>query len=380
MVIEPIHKGLEGIYVTESVLSFIDVVNSKLYYVGYDIEDLVKYGCYEEVCFLLLNYRLPNRKELDLLSKALREYRTLDEEKMGNVRYVARCKDIINALASYILLSYSGDVGEKVTDLEKSKEQALKLVAQLAVALAMLMRIRRGLDVVPPDPSLSHAANFLYMVRGQRPSEVEVSMVDDLMILHAEHGIPASTFGALVTASTLSDIYSSVASGLLALKGPLHGGATEAVYRQLKEIGSPENVERWLEKTLESKRRVMGFGHRVYKHYDPRAVIVKEMARRISELKGGIYREMYETAIRLEEEGIKRLGAKGIYPNVDFWTPIVYSALGIDENSFTAFFAICRSIGWVAHIVEYWKDNRLIRPLHKYSGEIGKKYVPIDQR
>ncbi|MCS7143211.1 MAG: citrate synthase/methylcitrate synthase [Aigarchaeota archaeon] len=375
-----VKKGLEGVYVTESALSYIDVENSKLYYVGYDIEDLVKYSSYEEVCYLLLHQRLPRRGELDEFVSKFADNRVLDDKVLETLKFVARGKDVINTLASHILLSYQGETGEAAIDPVRARAHGIRIISQMAILVANISRIRRGLDPIIPDRSMSHAASFLYIMRGEMPDAVESSIIDDILIMHAEHGIPASTFGALVTASTLSDLYSAIVSGLLTLKGPLHGGAAEATYRQLLEIGTPENVDKWLTKALESKRKIMGFGHRVYRNYDPRAVIVKEIAIEVAKRKGGRVKELLDISLLLEKEGVRRLGERGIYPNVDFWTPVVYAALDVPVDVLTAFFASSRVVGWVAHILDYWRDNRLIRPLHKYVGELGRPYIPLEGR
>jgi citrate synthase len=218
------------------------------------------------------------------------------------------------------------------------------------------------------------------MIREEEPDEEDVMLLDKLMMLQAEHGLPASTFAALVTASTMADLYSSLVSGLLALRGPLHVGASEAAYNQLLEIGSPDRVEEWFSRAMAEKRRIMGFGHRVYRTYDPRARILKELAHRLAVTRGGEIRRLYEVAAKLEEVGIRHLAPRGIYPNVDYWSPIIYMALGIPKEYYTLMYAMSRVAGIVAHVLEYWTDNKLIRPLHLYTGEKGKRYVPVEER
>jgi citrate synthase len=243
-----------------------------------------------------------------------------------------------------------------------------------------IVRLKLGGDYIPPRSDLGFVENMLYMIRGEPPTSEEAAILDDLLILHAEHGIPASTFACLVAASTLSDLFSSVAAGILALKGPLHGGASEASYKQALEIGDPARVPEWVEEALRSKRKIMGFGHRVYKTYDPRALIVKEIIRRLEDRLSQEGKMLLRVTQALEEYGEKKLANRGIYPNVDLWTPIVYRALGLPEDAFTPLFAVSRTAGWAAHILEYWTDNKLIRPLHIYTGDKLKQYVPIELR
>jgi len=375
-----ISKGLEGIYVAESGLSFIDTEHGKLYYAGYDIMDLVEKSCYEEVCYLLLNKRLPTKSEYESFMERFRESRVLSPEQVEVIKLVARGAEMINSLAAYLLLAYRFEMGGLMSRGEERMNEAITLISQAAPAVAAIHRVRAGQSYIEPRKDLSHAANFLYMLTGKEPDQNDAKAIDTIFILHAEHGIPASTFSALVTASTLSDLSSSVVSGLLSLKGPLHGGAAEAVNKQLREIGDPSRVEEWLRDSLEKKRRIMGMGHRVYKIYDPRAMIVKEMARSAAERKGGEVRTMYEIAERLESEALKQLAQRGIFPNLDFWTPIVYTSVGIPLECYTPLFAASRILGWTAHILEYWADNRLIRPSHHYVGEKDKKFVPLDSR
>lgn len=375
-----IYKGLEGIYVTESGLSFIDTEHSRLYYAGYDVKELVERSNYEELCFLLLNKRLPKKSEFESFLERFRESRALSSEQLEVAKLVAERGEMISSLSAYFLLAYRFEVGGLTMGGADRTSEAVKLISQAAPAVAAIYRARRGQEYVEPRGDLGHAANFLYMLTGREPDEWDAKAIDAIFILHAEHGMPASTFSALVTASTLSDLPSSIVSGLLALKGPLHGGAAEAVHRQLREIGDPSRVEAWLREAFEKKRRIMGMGHRVYKIYDPRAKIVKEMARTAAERKGGVVKTMYETAEKLENEALKQLAPRGIFPNLDFWTPVIYTSVGLPVECYTPLFAASRILGWAAHILEYWSDNRLIRPRQYYVGEKDKKYIPPDER
>ncbi len=369
-------KGLEGVYVTESSISFIDTERGVLYYAGYDVRDLVERGRYEDVVFLLLNQRLATAEEYDEHVRNLISNMRLTDEHVDTIKRHAGRIDPLSLLAILMTMESSGQVGGNYKDTSA----AVRAVARMGAFLATILRVRNGGDYVPPLGELGYAENMIYMMRGNPPSSEEASVLDDLLVLHAEHGIPASTFACLVAASTLSDLASSVAAGILALKGPLHGGASEASYRQALEIGDPKRVPEWVEGALREKRRIMGFGHRVYKTYDPRAIIVKELIRRFQNKLSDEARMIYKVNLALEEYGEARLSQRGIYPNIDLWTPILYRFLGFPESSFTPLFAVSRTSGWSAHILEYWRDNRLIRPLHLYVGETGKKYVPPELR
>jgi len=274
---------------------------------------------------------------------------------------------------------------------EKSKEKqriedacgrnaVYHLIAGVATITAAIARTHKNRMPIEPDPELSHAANFLYMMTGRRPSAAEERIMDIALILHADHGMNASTFASMVVASTLSDIYFSVGSGIAALSGPLHGGANEEVVRMLMEIGAPGNVSAWLDKELEGKSKISGFGHRVYKAYDPRARILGPMARFLA---GGNpdVQKLFNTAEALEQAVAARLGAqKKIFPNVDFYSGIVYSSLGVDPAFFTPIFAVARVAGWTARVFEYLQNNRIFRPRAMYTGEFNKEYLPLEQR
>jgi len=369
-------KGLEGVYVTESSLSLIDVENGALYYVGYDVRELTEKASFEEVVFLLLHQRLPSRRELSDFQKLLRESMSLDQTLVEVAGRYAKRTDLLTLLAVLIALRGSGMRGGNYEDVKSG----IDIVAKMGALYSTIIRLREGGDYIPPRSDLSLPENMLYMLKGESYNPRHAPILDDLLILHAEHGIPASTFAALVAASTLSDIYSSVATAVLALKGPLHGGAAEAAYRQALEIGAPENVPAWLERTLSAKKRIMGFGHRVYKIYDPRAAMLKEIiARHLSEMRGEA-RRLYDITSALERHCLSVLGPRGIYPNMDLWTPILYRFIDLPPDSFTAFFSVSRSPGWAAHILEYWRDNKLIRPLHLYVGPPPRGYVPLEAR
>jgi citrate synthase len=257
---------------------------------------------------------------------------------------------------------------------------ASHLIAGTATITAAVARIREGLMPLEPDPELSHAANYLYMMTGRRPTISEAKIMDIALILHADHGMNASTFASLVVASTLSDMYMSISSGVAALNGPLHGGANERVIEMLEEIGGPENVEAWYEASKKAGKKVSGFGHRVYKRYDPRARILGPIAKHLTG-RSDKSAKLLETAQELEKIVIEDLAAeKGIYPNVDFYSGLVYSCLGIPAYLFTPTFAVARVAGWSARVLEYLKNNRIFRPRAIYTGRINKQYVPVEER
>ncbi len=371
-----VQKGLEGVYVTESAISFIDLERGALYYSGYDVRELVERSRYEEIVFLLLNRRLPTAKEYDAHVRELVSNMRLGGDHLDVIRSFVSKMDPLSILATLMVIEGSGKQGGDPSDTSS----AVRAVSRMGAFFSTIVRLKLGGDYIPPRSDLGFVENMLYMIRGEPPTSEEAAILDDLLILHAEHGIPASTFACLVAASTLSDLFSSVAAGILALKGPLHGGASEASYKQALEIGDPARVPEWVEEALRSKRKIMGFGHRVYKTYDPRALIVKEIIRRLEDRLSQEGKMLLRVTQALEEYGEKKLANRGIYPNVDLWTPIVYRALGLPEDAFTPLFAVSRTAGWAAHILEYWTDNKLIRPLHIYTGDKLKQYVPIELR
>jgi citrate synthase len=373
-----IFKGLENVPIKETVLSSIDGEQGKLYYVGYPIEELVEHSSYEEVCFLLLNHRLPKRKELEDYVNRLKAERKLPSEVMEILSELPSKSPFMSVLRLGLdLLNIYDDEAEK-NDEESRLRVALRIISRMATLAAVLYRYRNNLEPVSPAFDLPHAANFLYMATGRKPSELEVKIMDAAFILHAEHELPASSTASLVVASTLSDLYSAVSAGIGALKGPLHGGANEKALEMLQEIGSVEKVDEYVRKALLEKRRIMGFGHRVYKSFDPRARIFKRYLQELLNMKGD--RTLLDIADRLEEAVTRELGSKGIFPNIDLYSGAVFHMLGLKKEIFTPMFAVARSVGWIAHVLEYWRDNRLIRPRAVYVGPPPRRYVPIDER
>ena len=372
-------RGLEGVYVASSNICFIDGDKGRLIYRGYDISELARNSTYEEVAYLLLFGRLPNRREFIDFKKRLISYRHLPSYIVGLLDYfckVANPMDTLRTAVSGLSCNQYGfsDTGMEV-DMESNYKRAIGLIAKFPTIIAYYHRLRRDLEPIPPDPKLNHAANFLYMLTGETPDEISARAFDMDMILHAEHGFNASTFAARTTVSTNSDIYSAVTAAIGALKGPLHGGAAEETMHMLEEIGYAENAERYVLDKLEKHERVMGFGHRVYNTYDPRAKILKEISRELGEMKKNP--RWYELSRKIEETMIRE---KGLYPNVDFYSASVYRYLNLPVYMYSPIFAIARIAGWTAHCIEQYSGNRLIRPLSKYTGPMGLRYVDISNR
>ena len=366
-------SGLEGVYIDTSAICHIDGRGGKLYYRGYDIEELPEKSSYEEVTFLLWHGRLPKKEELDEFRRELARNRALADEVVDLMEMVP--KDVHPMGALRTLISYLGNLdGEPSLRREDVQRKGLSVTAKMPTLVANLWRTKNGMDYIEPSRKLGHAANFLYMLHGEEPDERAERAMDVALILYAEHEINASAFTVMTVGSTLSDYYSAVVAGIGALKGPLHGGAVEEALNQFVEIGSPENAERWFFETLNAGRRVMGAGHRVYKTYDPRARIFKRYARELGDP------ELFEIAERLEDLIETHLAEKGVHVNVDYWAGIVFKALDIPPELYTTVFAMGRIAGWTAHLAEYLSHNRLIRPRLKYVGEIGKRYVPIEER
>jgi len=373
-----IHKGLENVYVKETRISYIDGVNGKVYYRGYDLEELVEKSSYEEVSYLLIFGKLPTKRELYNWIADISSNYELEDGIIKILREVPKRNSPLDIL-KYSLLTI-GLWDEKINSLEREDlyEKIVKILGKTPSILASWYRIRRGYRLVEPDPNLGYAENFIYMVRGE-PSTRDAEVFDDVLILHAEHGLNASAFAGMVTISTLSDLYSAVTSSINTLKGPLHGGAAGAALKMFREIGDPDRVEEYFDEKLARKERIMGFGHRVYKTYDPRARILKNILLRL-DLPPDV-ESLFRIALRVEEVGMERLcRTKRICPNIDLFSGLVYLYLGLPDDFSPAIFALSRLSGWIAHILEYLEDPRLIRPRAKYVGELGLKYVPIDER
>jgi len=367
-------RGLEGIVATTSTIS--SIIDDTLTYVGYNIDDLAENSTFEEVVYLLWHRKLPTKKELEDLKNQLAENASIPKEliehfkmyPISQVHPMAALRTAISMLGLY-------DEEADIMNAETNYRKAIRLQAKIPTVVTAFARIRKGLEPVEPRKDLGFAANFLYMLTGQEPSEVAIEAFDKALILHADHELNASTFTARVCVATLSDVYSGITAAIGALKGPLHGGANEAVMKMLTEIGSVENVEPYIRKKLENKEKIMGFGHRVYRQGDPRAKHLKKMSEKLTNLVGESH--WYEMSTKIE--AIMN-ATKPLPPNVDFYSASVYHCLGIDHDLFTPIFAVSRTSGWLAHILEQYENNRLIRPRAEYTGPTKQTYVPIEQR
>jgi citrate synthase len=373
-------KGLEGVVAATSDICRIDGNAGKLYYRGYSIEDLARHSSFEEVTFLLLNEHLPTESELKEFQERMRRSRALNPEILEMIRNFpseGKPMELLQAVVSYL----SGYVEHKIQHSAFCDCRiTLHQVVQLASVVATYHRFRQGKDYVEPDMSLSHGGNFLYMMRGEKPEDYEGRIMDVAFLLHAEHGFNASTFTARVVASTIATCYSSISAAIGALSGPLHGGANEEVLKMLDKIGSVKNLDSWFTKAIENKQKIMGYGHRVYKTKDPRAKIIEEFLQELSEKKNDS--RDYDILKKLETKALTVLGTKDdpVYPNVDFFSGSVFKLLGIPTSLFTPIFACGRVAGWLAHILEQRKDNRIYRPKSLYHGPDPRPYVLIEDR
>lgn len=420
--------GLEGAIACETKIGYVNGTKGQLIYQGYDVFDLCAHSTFEEVCYLLLYGRLPNELQFENFKKALAEGRRLpntlrrimgapveDMSPMAALRLgtnfmrqrltwrdsdsarpdireaVATDEDSIpmetpprgEARAIYEFRRWKAARPASAgppTDDASGVRACIHLISGMATIAAAIARLRQDALPIEPDPELGHAANLLYMMTGRRPTPEEARIMDVALILHADHGMNASTFAAMVVASTMSDIYFSIGAGIAALNGPLHGGANEQVVHQLREIGAVENVEPWFRKAVKQKRKVMGFGHRVYNAYDPRARILGPLASHLAR-KSKDTLPLYRTARALEKLVIAELSAeKGVFPNVDFYSGLVYTCLGVPTEIFTPIFAVSRVAGWSARVLEYLRKNRIFRPRAWYVGGFGEEYVPLKER
>ncbi|QKR00078.1 citrate synthase [Metallosphaera tengchongensis] len=374
-----ISRGLENVFIKTTALTYIDGDNGILRYGGFDIDDLVEHTSFEEVIHLMLYGDLPTKVQLQRLKTSLNEAYEIPQQVIDTIYSLPRESDAIGMMetAFSALSSIYGEMWNKNTN----KETAIKLIAKASTVTANVLRAKEGKKPVIPESSDSFARSFLSASFARTPTNDEVKAMDAALILYADHEVPASTTAALVTSSTLSDMYSCVVAALAALKGPLHGGAAEEAFKQFLEIGEPERTEEWFKKKiLEEKSRLMGFGHRVYKTYDPRAKIFKRYAQKLSE-RSNEARKYFEIALKVEELGIEKFAEKHIYPNTDFFSGVVFYSLGFPVYMFTSLFALSRTLGWTAHVIEYVEDqHRLIRPRALYIGPLKREVIPIELR
>lgn len=367
----PIHKGLDGVVIDTSSVSLVDGKNGNIWYAGYHIDDLARDASFCEVLHLLWYHDLPTEAELTSLRSDLAARRELPADVRDAIAAQADA-DPMDVLRTAVSMLATHNDGSSI------EENLQDIVAKMPTIVAHVQRVREGIDPIPPREELSHAANFLYMLDGEEPSEERARAIEEALILYAEHGMNASTLSSVVTTSTLANPYAAITSAIGTLHGPLHGGATETVIETLQEIGSPEGVDEWVEKTLDAGGNIPGFGHRVYEVTDPRC---RHFQRQIDALSPeGEVKQWYETAKALQDAVESRLGDEGIHPNTDLYSGIMYRAVGIPPALYTTLFAMGRVAGWSAHILEQRDDNRILRPRVRYEGETGREFTPLDDR
>ncbi len=372
-----IYRGLEGIYVKESQICFIDGEKSRLLYRGYSIEDLARSSTYEEVACLLLDGRLPTRARLEEFSALLAKSRLVPESVARVLDGLGPSVSPMDGLRTAVSALGASDP-EKGVDRAVELRKAARAIGAMPSLVARLQRLQNGQTPIAPRGELGHAADFLRMLTGSAPDPEDARAMDAILILHAEHELNASTFACMVTASTLADLYAALTSGIAALKGPLHGGANEDALRFILGVGGPEGAGEAVRRVLDQKGRLPGFGHRVYKNFDPRYRVLREMAESLAKRKGMV--GLFETAAAIENEALARLTGQAIFPNVDFYSGLVMHMLGLPATVFTPVFAIGRAAGWSAHILEQRERNRLLRPKAYYTGPTGLQYKPLGER
>lgn len=367
-------KGLEGVVAAQTALSHVYGEEGRLIYRGYEIQDLAEHLTFEETCHLLWFGELPDEAQLQSTSRQLREGLPVDPRVLDGLTKAEPHAHPMALLRTAISATGLYDPDAERMDAEANRRKAFRLTGQAISLTAAIVRLKRGREPIAPRADLSLAQNLLYMIHGEAPDELEARIIDVALTLHAEHSMNASTFAARIAAGTMSDMHSAVVAGIATLKGPLHGGANEGVMQMLLQIGTPERAESWVRDALAQGKKIMGFGHRVYRTTDPRAPILKQLAEQLLERAGGHapWLEISETIQRVMREEMDRKG-KQIYPNVDFFSASVYYTLGIPENVFTNLFVCARMVGWTAHIMEQYADNRLIRPDSEYTGPLNRE-------
>jgi citrate synthase len=370
--------GLEGVPATQSSISYVDGHKGLLEYRGIRVEDLANHSTFLETAYLLIWGYLPSQEELAAFEHEIRYHRRLKYR----IRDMMKCfpesghpMDSLQACAAALGLFYSR---RALDDPAYIRAAVVRLLAKIPTMVAAFQLMRKGNDPIQPRDDLDYSANFLYMLTERVPDPMAARIFDVCLMLHAEHTINASTFSAMVTASTLTDPYAVIASAVGTLAGPLHGGASEEVLLMLEEIGAVENVAGYIENCIQTKSKIMGFGHRVYKVKDPRATILQDLAEKLFDKFG--YDDYYAIAVEVEKVVSEKLGHKGVYPNVDFYSGLVYRKLGIPADLFTPVFAIARVAGWLAHWKEQLNENRIFRPTQIYTGDHEIEYVPIEER
>ncbi len=369
-------EGLEDVVALSSEICFIDGEEGRLVYRGYDIHDLIKGGStFEEVIYLLWHGGLPTKEQLAAFDNVLRADRALSPAVLYALHELPKTGNVMEMLRTLVSIAGLYDSDDADISYDASVRKATRLVAQLATMVAAIERYRNDLTPLEPRSDLNHSGNFLYMLMGKEPDDYTMRAFEIALILHADHELNASTFSARVTAATLSDIYSAIVSAVGTLKGPLHGGANEQVMLMLQEIGDKAKAEEWIRKALADKRRIMGFGHRVYHTEDPRATHLRRMSKEMGEREGNTtYYEISQIVERVVKE------QKHLNPNVDFYSGSTYFMMGIPVHVFTPVFAVSRISGWTAHVLEQYRNNRLIRPRAEYVGIKKRAYIPLADR
>jgi citrate synthase len=373
-----IAKGLEGVLFTETRLTFINGTEGILTHLGIPIQEWAENSTFEELSLALLDGHLPTAAELKGFDEKLKANRAVPDDLLTVIAAYPKGVNAMQALRTAVSHLGLFDAQAEDTSAEARREISVRLIAQMSTLIAAIYRTQNGHEPVAPRSDLTHAGNFLYMLKGEEPTPEQARLFDIALVLHVDHGMNASTFTAIATASTLSDQYSTAVSAIGALKGPLHGGANEAVMDMLDEIGTPDRAAAFITAKLDAKEKIMGVGHRVYKYFDPRSRVLRDYAAHVAEKEGKSH--YYQILEVIEKTVIDRLSSKGIYPNVDFYSGTVYSDLGIPKEYFTPIFALARISGWCASVNEYERDNRLLRPDAVYSGAEGQHYVKIEDR
>jgi citrate synthase len=370
--------GLAGVPVAKSSVSFVDGQTGLLEYRGIRIEELVRHSSFLETTYLLLYDELPAQTERDRFTADVTQHRRIKYQIGDQIKCLPEHGHPMDALQAIVAALGMFYPARNVLDRQVQYWSTVRLIAKVPTIVAAYYRLRRGDEQIQPRDDLDHAGNFLYMLTEKVPDPLVAKVLDACLILHAEHTMNASTFSGLVTASTLADPYTVVSSAIGTLKGPLHGGATQETVAMLEEIGSVENVRPYIKQRLAAKQKLMGFGHRVYKVKDPRAIILQQLARQLFAQHGRS--PLYKLAEEVERVGEELLAGKGIHANVDFYSGVLYKTMGLDEDFFPTMFAMARVSGWLAHWLEQIKDNKLFRPDQIYDGQHGRAYVPIDRR
>jgi len=371
-----LHRGLREVYIDRSKSSFIDGNIGKLLYRGYNIDELAVHSNFEETAYLVMYGELPTQAQLDEFDATLKAARLIPDEIVDIIKLTRNSHpmDVLRTAIS-ALSAYDPDTEDNST--EATLRKGLRLTAQAPTIVATHARVRDGKDPIAPDSNLNQAANFLNMLFGELPEQVDSDLIDKDFVLHAEHGINASSFGARVAASTVADLHCAVTTGVAVLKGPSHGGAAEEVMKMAQEIGTEENAENYVRKRLDSGGRIMGFGHRVYRAIDPRSVHLQDDAKALGERKG---EPKWFSILQNVIEAMEPYRRRGIYQNVDFFSGTIYYLLGIPDDLFISIFAMGRIPGWTAQVVEQFENNILLRPRLLYTGEMDVPYVPIGER